>query len=842
MPPDHNEHEQGQCAPLGLKLKSEGPGNDPENDESKVGVCLSGGGMRSASWCLGAIQALKQERTWEKVDVVAAVSGGSYIAASHAIAVDKAQPDERTDADSPLVPPVYSRGSSEERFLRNRSSYLLVGNGVKWRAITSVLYGTLFGLGGLLLAIFVISRPIGWLYAASPLDWSGGYEAPSGWQVIVPVVLAGCAVVAIIAERWINTRPPPESKGTTRRRDAVIRLRGADRPQGERRWRGVSRLLVFLAVAAAVFLLVIPMLLGWLNDPDQENWVGSLISELSAGVGSGGDTANRPSIAVLVLLASLIGTVMKGVLGRKETRPMLFRVAAALILPLLLVFLSLKWIDGALAVAVDPQWTSGLPAPWALELGTLVTSVVLLELMWFFYDANRASLHPFYRERLSSAFVMRRRPDGVAEQIPYANPLPVTDLKSSPVRAEQIRPNGDPDGGRAGQPERRKKSRRPDHSTDDRATATHTPHQPVLVVVAAANVRDIGAVPPGREAVPFIFETCNKAPKIGIPADAHGVEKEELYGMCPAGLLQDLMPREVTLPAAMAISGAAFSPIMGTMDRPSLRLLMALFNLRLGLWLPNPYLHQGTDQGGGTPESRRTENKKVRQGGGSQDSGPSRKSERRPGYRYLWNEMRGHSSIKDDYLYVSDGGHYENLGLVELLRRGCTEIYCFDASGQAAGRLASLGHSMAIAKEELQVEFGDFAKPEFDPESGLTTNLSTNIPYHYTSDDGSRSHDGEHLIHYLPLGVEKDSPHDVREYQLEQIRDPQDDDDHVKQWRFPWDSIGDQVFDHRQFEAYRALGESATKHMLARQSNGNAAPPSSEKDPEGALAVPPSPP
>src|SRR5262249_23474730 len=53
-------------------------------------------------------------------------------------------------------------------------------------------------------------------------------------------------------------------------------------------------------------------------------------------------------------------------------------------------------------------------------------------------------------------------------------------------------------------------------------------------------------------------------------------------------------------------------------------------------------------------------------------------------------------------LYVSDGGHYENLGLVELMRRGCSRIYCFDASG--GKQFAALGDAIALARSELGVE------------------------------------------------------------------------------------------------------------------------------------------
>ena len=57
--------------------------------------------------------------------------------------------------------------------------------------------------------------------------------------------------------------------------------------------------------------------------------------------------------------------------------------------------------------------------------------------------------------------------------------------------------------------------------------------------------------------------------------------------------------------------------------------------------------------------------------------------------------------------------HYENLGLVELLRRGCTEIYCLDASGLSAdgAEFESLGEAITLARSELGVEI-EFAGEE----------------------------------------------------------------------------------------------------------------------------------
>ena len=55
-------------------------------------------------------------------------------------------------------------------------------------------------------------------------------------------------------------------------------------------------------------------------------------------------------------------------------------------------------------------------------------------------------------------------------------------------------------------------------------------------------------------------------------------------------------------------------------------------------------------------------------------------------------------------LLCTDGGHYDNLGLVELLRRRCKLIYCIDASGAALPLADALAGAITLAREELGVE------------------------------------------------------------------------------------------------------------------------------------------
>jgi hypothetical protein len=191
-------------------------------------------------------------------------------------------------------------------------------------------------------------------------------------------------------------------------------------------------------------------------------------------------------------------------------------------------------------------------------------------------------------------------------------------------------------------------------------------------------------------------------------------------------------------------------------------MLLTMFNLRLGVWLPNP------DRVRRDQWNRRW----------------------RVYPHYLIREMFGWNSIFRRFLYVTDGGHFENLGLVELLRRGCTEIWCLDAAGDAPGQLRTLGQAFAVARAELGVEFeavdpSHFARPS-NGTDGMEANCYKDINFRYL---GGRAG----VLHYLRKSLTPDAPLDLLAY-------------HTARTIFPNDGTGDQFFDAEQFEAYRRLG------------------------------------
>jgi hypothetical protein len=157
--------------------------------------------------------------------------------------------------------------------------------------------------------------------------------------------------------------------------------------------------------------------------------------------------------------------------------------------------------------------------------------------------------------------------------------------------------------------------------------------------------------------------------------------------------------------------------------------------------------------------------------------------------------LLGLNSVTAKYLYVTDGGHYENLGLVELLRRGCTDIYCFDASGGTS--FNALGDAVALARTELGIEI------TIDPrdlvpagERSLANADCVSGQINYT--DGTQG-----TLIYARTVMTEDAPWDVHAY-------------HDADGTFPHHPTSDQLYTDQKFEAYRALGRLAGRNARKR--------------------------
>ncbi len=226
---------------------------------------------------------------------------------------------------------------------------------------------------------------------------------------------------------------------------------------------------------------------------------------------------------------------------------------------------------------------------------------------------------------------------------------------------------------------------------------------------------------------------------------------------------------------AMAISGAAVSPNMGYHTSTAISFLLTVFNVRLGWWLGNSLKSSFKSQG---PPF---------------------------GLIYTFRELFGLANADSSYVNLSDGGHFDNMGIYELVRRKCPYIICCDGEQDAGLTFSGIG--MAIRK--CRTDFG----VEIDLPLHLLQKVDGFSQVHCAvgrikyPDSGAEDEGG--YIVYLKSTLTGDEPVDVLAY-------------HSDQSAFPHETTGDQWFDESQFESYRRLGcHIAGKALSSSKLRGN---------------------
>jgi len=219
----------------------------------------------------------------------------------------------------------------------------------------------------------------------------------------------------------------------------------------------------------------------------------------------------------------------------------------------------------------------------------------------------------------------------------------------------------------------------------------------------------------------------------------------------------------IPLGSAMAISGAAASPNMGYHTSPALSFLMTLFDVRLGRWCGNP-----------------------------QHETAWRKRGPRFSGRYLLSELFGLTNETTPFVYLSDGGHFENLAVYELVRRRCRFIVVSDAGQDGATTFEDLGNMIRKCQIDLGIEI-DLSVDAMRPSKATGRSLHHCAVglIHYERVDGASVAPG--LIVYLKPTLTGNEPTDIANYASAHAD-------------FPHQSTGDQWFDEPQFESYRKLG------------------------------------
>jgi len=222
----------------------------------------------------------------------------------------------------------------------------------------------------------------------------------------------------------------------------------------------------------------------------------------------------------------------------------------------------------------------------------------------------------------------------------------------------------------------------------------------------------------------------------------------------------------VTMGTAVAISGAAASPNMGSYSEPALAFLMTLFDVRLGWWIGNP---RGKGWKNGSPLV---------------------------GFACLLQELLGATNDDSKYVYLSDGGHFENLAVYELVRRQCKLIIAGDASCDSAYAFADLHNAIERCRTDFGVEIVleglEAIKPQAVPGDCGTSGSKAHFAVGKIRYNPDAPEDDGTIIYLKPALVEGD-PGDVLAFAR-------------KDKCFPHDTTANQWFDEDHFENYRALG------------------------------------
>lgn len=739
-------------------------------DKDLVGLAFSGGGIRSATFNLGVLQALAELKILPLVDYLSTVSGGGYIGGwwsswmLRRAGSSRRWLPEPTPGTSPDEPP-------EVEHLRLYSNYLIPRKGLfspdTWRAVTVVLRNlvvTQVVMAALLGAALLLVDGV-YIWRVPGMLAPGGALVADRVRLIWGIPLIGFAVIW-----WVLT---------------VVFLCVANGDNAELLWLRTRITQIHAYFAGVVAFLVglftlagfSDLLLAWLNK--QANGKGGWLAVLP-GIASaiyaafakapagGGDVTTSldfgvkkyalklaPVLALLTLAMLLAGGAWK--LLRATNAYMINQAPRepdwVLAISLLAVFgvsqiyflrslaaQRLGWRDfgkrdpqdaGIVAIALSlfacgfylyESYAARHAEAWWTLLACFLVLAQLAIGAGFASDPNALSLHSFYYARLVRAYL------GATNSARLDDLRAMKDEVSDPKRGDDM----------------------PLYEL-----AAWNNGGPVHILNTTLNL--VGAkdlTVEQREAE--VFELT----PLFCGSDRTGYRPTNEY-----------VDGRLTLGTAVAISGAAASTNMGSNTTVPLAMLMSFFNVRLGYWIANPGAHRAW---------------------------------RYPWTRFwLWyqlREMLGQTTAQGKFSFLSDGGHLENLGLYGLVKRRCRYIIVCDAGADPSYRFGDLATAIRMVRIDFRCEV-KLDLTNLRPIAGVTD------PYRH-----SRMHYAVGHIHYpdgppastliyLKSSLTDSIPADIQSYA--QTHCP-----------FPHQTTADQFFDEAQFESYRRLGYEVAKNVF----------------------------
>lgn len=672
-----------------------------QQDENHIGLALSGGGIRSASFSLGFMQALARYDAFRHIDYLSTVSGGGYIGSSLTWFLSKKwdygngmKSEFGLDADNfpfGTTPNTHSEvpgaGSKEKmsilRHLRQNINYLFPGDGINPLSFFAVLLrGILFN--------FLVYVPVMALLLML-LAWVGGLSG-AGFELknLANLVYLAAALLSLIL---IGGFIYGLVCSLARTMPAFL--------YSLRTWYLKTAGYMLAFTIAFLVLASLPCVLENLS-----GWIGKLIT--ASGITVGG------------VISGIWGYLRTGSSSEKKPKiPTGLIISIASILLIYGLFLLSYQLAGVISDAFF--------GPGAQLNKNYLWSFLIPIGIGFAVNINFITLHRYYRDRLMELFMptlARATANRPAQPAEEANTTYIQQICNY---------FGDAVG--------------PYHIINTN------------IMLPGSKITKFR----GRGGDNFILSP------LYCGSSATGWQRSDKY-----------INGKFTYPTAMAVSGAAVNPNTGAdgegpTRNPLLSVIMGFLNLRLGVWVENPNLSNAFKY--------------------------FKPNLWFPGLRDIF--LPKFMNEESHFIELSDGGHFENLGVYELIRREVDLIIVCDGAADKDFKFKDFSNLV----EKVRLDFGAIIDINLDP---LIPKEGDNHSYgleklagqgHAVGTIRYRNKEKPGFLVYIKTTLVPELPADIYGYKLTHES-------------FPDESTGDQFFDEKQFEAYRELGFQLGKRML----------------------------
>jgi hypothetical protein len=782
----------------------------PTPASNVIGLSLSGGGIRSAAFCLGALQALDVPGIIQKIDYLSTVSGGGYIGTSMTAAMSASKVDK-----FPFASELRTGEAPGVMHIRDHSNYLfpqgllnIFGNIVVY--LRGIVANVILLLPYLLLAA---ALTIWWLPNTDRLLQTRArylthlpISSVDHFGLTLNAILAFTVALAV----WALWRSTPRGRDFT---DVGISVR----------FFGIA----LAAILVVAFCELSPLFLrGFFALHGSAKGSDKILAAFMHRL----DTLT-PYLASIGAVVGFLGRFLGDWFKRATEKPGIAAAATQIAVKLAmyvagatvpfvlwmaylnLAFWGIRDCGTECKPSPDPpfvhapHWLTSLadwiPTDWPTRLASRIPADRLAKLAsqiqgdnhipWLYLaigapmivigwtlSANANSLHRLYRDRLSKAFLFNP-----AKRIAWhkwdAQPDPQLPASETDLRsrlnansakaflvdtAKRITAN---EVGPESAPQLRDSDLLP--LDDFRISQLRTDLAPYHLINTALNIEASKyANRRDRNADFFIFSPLFTG--------------SESTGYVATKLMEGKHP-ELTLGTAVAVSGAAASSNMGSGTVKPLVPTLAILNIRLGYWISNPKRVAG-------------ELKK-------------RWILRFFDKLYFLKELLGLLTESSETVYLTDGGHIENLGIYELLRRRCKLIIAIDAEQDPEMSFSSL----ITLERYARIDFGVQLDLPWGALRDATRTASAEILAN-GGIDRDKAARGPHCALgtiYYPRKQDSEKAEDDSTGVLLYIKSSftGDESDYVVDYKrrhpaFPHESTLDQLFSEEQFEAYRDIG------------------------------------